>query len=94
MHRYLRAPRSLVAAAVRYAGVAMIVAGMILSSVSPAFAVGGQTGNINGRVLDDAGKPIANATVSLASPQGQYKAKTDANGYFNGASGICVGIGS
>ncbi len=83
MHRYLRAPRSLIVTLVRSAGAALIVAAMLLSAASPAFAVGGQTGNINGRVLDDSGKPVAGVTVSLASPQATYKAKTDANGYFN-----------
>jgi hypothetical protein len=83
VHRYFRLSRSAIAAVARFAGVAMIVAGLVLSSVAPAFAVGGQTGNINGRVLDDAGRPVPGATVVLAAPQGNYRTKTDGSGYFN-----------
>jgi hypothetical protein len=67
----------------RYLGIACIIAGIVLSSIAPAFAVGGQTGNVSGRILDDGGKPVANATIQFVSPSGRYNAKTDGNGYFN-----------
>ncbi len=62
---------------------AVLCAFMLLASTRPAFAVGGQTGNINGRVLDDTGKPIAGVMVRLLSAQSSYTVKTDAAGYFN-----------
>ncbi len=50
---------------------------------SPALAAGGQTGIVNGTVLDDAGKPLEGATVVMASPSGRYSAKTDRAGFFS-----------
>ncbi len=82
--RHLRAVAGYRAfALVRALAAAFMVAAIIATAIAPAWAVGGQTGNVNGRVLDDAGKPVANAQVRFAAPQGSYTAKTDANGYFN-----------
>jgi hypothetical protein len=61
----------------------MIFAGMVCSLVSPAFAAGGQTGILAGTVTDSASQPIANASVSAASPSGSYSVKTGANGSFS-----------
>ncbi len=50
----------------------------------PAYAAGGQTGNVNGTVVDAAsGAPLAGAKVALVSPSGQYTGTTDAKGIFN-----------
>jgi hypothetical protein len=60
-----------------------VFAGMVSSLVSPAFAAGGQTGILSGTVTDNATQqPIANATISAASPSGSYNAKTGASGTF------------
>jgi hypothetical protein len=61
----------------------VLFAGMVCSVVSPAFAAGGQTGIISGTVTDSAtNQPIANATISAASPSGSYTGKTGSNGSF------------
>lgn len=60
----------------------VIFAGMFASIVSPAFAAGGQSGNMQGLITTAAGGPVANANVTAASPTGSYTAKTDGSGYF------------
>ncbi|MEO9171162.1 MAG: carboxypeptidase-like regulatory domain-containing protein, partial [Candidatus Baltobacteraceae bacterium] len=55
---------------------------LLASSSGVAFAVGGQTGTLEGRVIDDAGLPIAGAAVSITSPSGAYATKTDTRGTF------------
>jgi hypothetical protein len=60
-----------------------LFAGACFTSPQAAGAAGGQTGGVNGTVLDDAGKPLANLTVALASPSGSYSTKTDRAGFFN-----------
>ncbi len=53
------------------------------TSLSPAFAAGGQAGNISGTIVDAATKaPVANAIVGLASPSGSFQGKTNGNGFF------------
>ena len=54
-----------------------------ITSPSPALAAGGQTGIVNGTVLDDTGKPLERVTVVMASPSGRYSAKTDHAGFFS-----------
>jgi hypothetical protein len=49
----------------------------------PAIAAESTTGAIYGSVSDQNGKPLANATISAASPSGTYGAKTDAGGRFS-----------
>ena len=67
-----------------------ITAGLVSTSAMPVFAAGGQTGNLNGSVINaDTGKPIAGATVDAVSPTGSYKVVTDANGRF-GIVGMIV----
>jgi hypothetical protein len=56
---------------------------LALASAAPAFAAGGQTGNVSGTVLGASGAPVAGAIVTLASPSGTYSQKTDAGGRFN-----------
>ncbi len=60
----------------------------MLSSLTPAFALGGVTGNVAGVVVDAAKAPVKGATVTLAAPSGTFKATTDDNGRFsiNGVS--------
>ena len=60
----------------------VILAGMVCSSVSPAFAAGGQVGIISGTVTDANGQPVAGAAISAASPTGSYSATTNAQGSF------------
>ena len=50
---------------------------------SPAFAAGGQTGNVSGAVTDTAKLPITDPTVTLASPISRLVTKTDARGFFD-----------
>jgi hypothetical protein len=68
----------------RIFAVAAVVLSMTFSSTMPAFAAGGQTGNINGTVVDSAsGLPVAGAKVNLVSPSGNYTTQTDSKGVFN-----------
>ncbi len=67
----------------RIFAVAAVVLSMTFSSTMPAFAAGGQTGNINGTVVDSAsGLPVAGAKVNLVSPSGNYTTQTDSKGVF------------
>ncbi len=51
---------------------------------SPAFAAGGQTGNLNGVLVDAAThNVVANARITAASPSGRNTATTDAHGFFS-----------
>jgi hypothetical protein len=60
-----------------------IFVGMVCSLVAPAFAAGGQTGILAGTVIDNATQqPVANASVSAASPSGSYTARTNGSGGF------------
>ena len=63
---------------------AVVVALSILASVTaPAFAAGGQFGNLNGTIVDAQTKaPIAGAHISAKSGSGNYTATTDAKGFF------------
>jgi hypothetical protein len=74
------------AAGLRHARVVLTIAialFLAVASASPAFAAGGQTGNLNGTVLGTTGAPLAGAIITLASPSGTYSQKTDINGRFN-----------
>jgi hypothetical protein len=55
---------------------------MVCSLVSPAFAAGGQSGNLQGTVADANGAPLSGVAISAASPTGSYTAKTDDKGNF------------
>lgn len=56
----------------------------VATLASPALAAGGQTGNLNGTVIDAATKaPVAGAAVAAVSPSGVYKTRTDARGQFS-----------
>jgi outer membrane receptor protein involved in Fe transport len=59
------------------------LAATCLVAPRPASAAGGQTGIVNGTVLDDTGKPLSGVTVVLASPSGRYSSKTDRAGFFS-----------
>lgn len=62
----------------------LALAVLVPTTTAPARAAGGQTGNINGTVVDTATKtPIADAAVTAVSPSGVYKARTDARGQFS-----------
>jgi outer membrane receptor protein involved in Fe transport len=58
-------------------------------SVAPAYAAGGQNGNLSGVVVDATSKAgVAGAKITIASPSGRYTATTDGGGRFtiNGAT--------
>jgi hypothetical protein len=61
-----------------------MVAGFIASFAAPASAAGGQYGSIQGVVIDAKTKaPVVGATISAASPTGQFRAVTDSRGSFS-----------
>ena len=60
----------------------VLFAGMVCSMLTPAFAAGGQTGIVQGTVTDANKQPIANASISVASPTGSYSATTSGQGTF------------
>ena len=69
------------------------VLGLIVSllqfSVLPAYAAGGQNGNLSGVVVDATSKAgVAGARITIASPSGRFTATTDSGGRFtiNGAN--------
>jgi hypothetical protein len=68
---------------VRLCLVCAAVLGIVAGSGLPAFAAGGQQGNLHGTVIDVQTKaPIANATINAAAPTGSYTAHTNAQGFF------------
>ncbi|MGP6190473.1 MAG: carboxypeptidase regulatory-like domain-containing protein [Vulcanimicrobiaceae bacterium] len=57
---------------------------MVLSMATPSFAAGGQTGGLSGTVTDsDTRAAVAGASVTVASPTGTFKTKTDGTGFFS-----------
>ena len=63
----------------------MVGAGLLaLALMSLAAPAAAQTGGVRGKVLDEAGKPVADVEVVLDSPEGlgSAKLKTDAKGEF------------
>jgi hypothetical protein len=57
--------------------------GIVMTSTVPSFAAGGQTGSLQGVIIDSGTKsPIPNATVSAVAPAGRYSARSDAQGHF------------
>ena len=60
-----------------------ILAGMVCSSITPAFAAGGQSGNLQGIITSGAtGQPVQGAAITASSPTGNYSTTTDAKGAF------------
>ncbi len=59
-----------------------VVFSLLLASVTPSFAAGGETGNVNGTIHDNTGKAVAGATINLASPSGSFKQETNVQGFF------------
>jgi hypothetical protein len=74
--------RAGVAAVVLAFAISILTAASFLAP-SPAGAAGGQTGVVNGTVLDDTGKPLADVTVALSSPSGSYTTKSNGAGFFS-----------
>lgn len=73
--RRLQAIRCALALAVAFA--------VSLAAAAPAFAAGGQFGNLNGTIVDShSHAPIADATVVAISGSGTYSAVTNAHGFF------------
>ncbi len=60
----------------------ILCAVVAMGMASVAFGQETTTGTIEGKVIDDTGKPIANAIVTIAGAQGAKTAMTDAKGYF------------
>jgi hypothetical protein len=75
--RRLRAVRLAVCAAIMISLLAPL-------STVPAYAAGGQTGGIQGTVIDAASKvAISGAKVNIAAPTGNYSTTTGSNGFFS-----------
>ena len=58
-------------------------AAALIAVVCAAPALAGSTGNLSGKVLNDAGSPVAGAHVSAAAPTGAYVTTTDAKGFYS-----------
>ncbi len=57
---------------------------LLFASADPAFALGGETGNLRGHVVDTTtNAAVAGAVVEAVSPSGTYRTKTDAKGNFS-----------
>ena len=70
-------------AAVRAALAALLVLSAVTGTRVPALAVGGVTGTINGTVTDTTTKaPVADVTVTAASPSQTSRTHTNAKGFF------------
>jgi hypothetical protein len=73
----------------RVVSVIALAFAFVATTVTPSLAVGGQTGTVSGTVVDTAGHPVSNASVSIASPSGSYQATTDTSGRFS-ITGVVV----
>lgn len=63
-------------------GAALLV-GLVLTTATPSWAVGGVVGGIHGTLIDRESKaPIADVNVSAFSPAGSYSTKTNTHGFF------------
>ena len=68
----------------RTLGVAGLIFSLLSWSTSPVFAAGGQTGNLNGTVVDSkTHAPIAGASVNVISPTGSATTTTNGSGFFS-----------
>lgn len=62
---------------------ALAVVFVMTSSMLPSLAAGGQTGNLQGTLIDAQTKsPLSNAAVTAVAPSGRYATHTDAHGNF------------
>ncbi len=60
-----------------------LVTGLVASFATPSYASGGQTGSMQGTVVDAKTlAPISGATVAAVSPSGSLRATTNASGFF------------
>jgi hypothetical protein len=59
-----------------------LIVTMLFTTVVPAFAAGGLTGNVSGQVEDPKGVPVSGAAITLTSPSGTYRQTTDSHGRF------------
>ncbi len=60
----------------------LLTVALFSSTVGTLFAAG-TTGSINGTVTDATGAPVADVTITATSPTGQFKATTNAKGFFS-----------
>lgn len=67
----------------RLYGIALAVAFAFATAAAPHTALAGTTGNITGTIKDSAGKPLADVTVSAASPSQSAKTTSDNNGFYS-----------
>lgn len=79
--------RSVVACIYRFSGFWIVLAGLLLSMALPG-QVTGATGRVSGRVLDDSGRPLRNAAVTLhaVGAEKPVTLTSAANGVFEGAA--------
>lgn len=83
--------RALAGAAVSALSIALTGGLAYVATVQTAIADTYTSVDLSGKVVDQSGKPIGNAEVTVSSKQGQvYKTKTDAQGNFR-VSGVPVG---
>lgn len=68
----------------RFVATMVLVFASMVWTASPSLAVGGVSGNINGRVVDGTTKaPLANVTVTAQSPSTSQTTHTDARGTYS-----------
>ena len=70
-------------ATLRTSAALLLIASLLFSFHSAAYAAGGVTGTLRGSVVDSASNaPIAGAAVNASSGSGSYKTTTDSHGFF------------
>ncbi len=67
----------------RVAAGILAAATLCVGLMIPQAAYAGTTGNITGTVTDTSGKPIADVSVTAASPSQSASATTDAHGFYS-----------
>jgi hypothetical protein len=63
-------------------GLLRFVAAVAFVLICATVAAAGTTGSISGRIVDDSGRPLAGAQMSLFGPAGPYRATSDAHGHY------------
>jgi len=62
---------------------AVLTAALLLATVAPSFAAGGQSGSLQGVIVSGStNQPLSGVVVTAVSPTGRYTTKTDSHGQF------------